>query len=599
MQFEQSYWHALDPQAQKVMKISPKYIGISTPPMESQLNALKTRIFQGAGVVELGFTGKGKGSLKGGNTTPEMFGKDEREAMRQLSRINEVPLSVHASVSVGDMSGRTERGFDPQLQQQNVNEIKRAIDFAADTAEGGPVVVHTGEFPRSIHEKFGKEGFRAYPEEEKKAQIFLADEKTGQIIAIGKDQEFFEPVPDKRDPKTGEPVSFKLNEDGTIELRKRTYDDIIDEEKKKAKMHGEKFIPEKAFIEHYYRAKRDEAHAMALRWAGDAKAHIAQADEIKKEYLKAKELEKGLTEAQKKAEAERLIRAAKGRFSDASSPSEFYKKQFEDNERNIRFMQEYSLSASKNVKEIDESISRMKPIEDVGLSRASRGVARAAMHAFEVTKSKKLKKPLFVAPENLFPEQGFGSHPDELKKIISKSREAMSDMLVENRHMSRSQADKIAADHIKATFDVGHAFTWKKFFKGKPEEFEKWLMKKVDELNKEGIIGHVHVSDNFGYYDEHLTPGEGDVPIGDFLKNMRKAGYEGPVIVEPAHQDVQAMLGAWRALQSPIYRIDGATETWTDMQWAHAGHTYSPGYVVGDYAPNPETWTLWSGVPLE
>ncbi len=29
-------------------------------------------------------------------------------------------------------------------------EIKRAVDFAADVASGGPIVVHSGEFPQPI-----------------------------------------------------------------------------------------------------------------------------------------------------------------------------------------------------------------------------------------------------------------------------------------------------------------------------------------------------------------------------------------------------------------------------------------------------------------
>ena len=37
-------------------------IGISAPPMKDALKGLKAKIFQGAGRVELGFMGKGKGA---------------------------------------------------------------------------------------------------------------------------------------------------------------------------------------------------------------------------------------------------------------------------------------------------------------------------------------------------------------------------------------------------------------------------------------------------------------------------------------------------------------------------------------------------------
>jgi len=168
-------------------------------------------------------------------------------------------------------------------------------------------------------------------------------------------------------------------------------------------------------------------------------------------------------------------------------------------------------------------------------------------------------------------------------------------------------AANIAKKHIKATFDIGHANTWKKFFKANPGEnpdqvdkrFNKWLVGEVTKLTKDGIIGHVHITDNFGYYDEHVTPGEGSAPIKEFVKELKKSGYKGKMIIEPAHQDYQAMTGAWRTLNSPIYRIDGSTQSWTDISGSYFGRTSSPGYLVGEYAPDPKEWTFWSETKLE
>src|SRR3989344_792897 len=39
------------------LDVSAKNVGISTPPMRDQLESLKTRIFQGASQIELGFMG--------------------------------------------------------------------------------------------------------------------------------------------------------------------------------------------------------------------------------------------------------------------------------------------------------------------------------------------------------------------------------------------------------------------------------------------------------------------------------------------------------------------------------------------------------------
>ena len=85
------------PDAPADIGLSPENIGISAPPFGDQLQGLKAKVFQGASKVELGFMGKGKGSMQGGNTTPEMFGKDERMDMRELAKINKIQLTTHAT----------------------------------------------------------------------------------------------------------------------------------------------------------------------------------------------------------------------------------------------------------------------------------------------------------------------------------------------------------------------------------------------------------------------------------------------------------------------------------------------------------------------
>ena len=88
MKFDNDYWHSLDRRYIDKLNVNANTIGISTPPMRDQLESLKTRIFQGASQIELGFMGRGKGSMGQGAPTPEMYGNEEREAIRQLARIN-------------------------------------------------------------------------------------------------------------------------------------------------------------------------------------------------------------------------------------------------------------------------------------------------------------------------------------------------------------------------------------------------------------------------------------------------------------------------------------------------------------------------------
>ena len=113
--------------------LSPENIGISAPPFGDQLQGLKAKVFQGASKVELGFMGKGKGSMQGGNTTPEMFGKDERMDIRELAKVNKIQLTTHATPNAGSLAGFQQDRFDEAI----VNYVKRKYNLAIgeNTAE--------------------------------------------------------------------------------------------------------------------------------------------------------------------------------------------------------------------------------------------------------------------------------------------------------------------------------------------------------------------------------------------------------------------------------------------------------------------------------
>jgi hypothetical protein len=214
-----------------------------------------------------------------------------------------------------------------------------------------------------------------------------------------------------------------------------------------------------------------------------------------------------------------------------------------------------------------------------------------------MAKSKNLEKPLYISPENIFPEQ-YGAHPQELKELIQKSRAAFSKSLVDKKMATESEAIKLAETHIRATFDLGHAYTWRKYFKGSDKEFNTWLIDQVDELAKKKIIDHIHVSDNFGYEDEHVTPGQGNVPIPELLQKLKDRGLT-DVIVEPAHQDFLVMLGGWKQFGGPVYGVAPGTMSWSDIDHSYFGHNAPPYFLYGDAAPNPQDWSLWSQSKLE
>ena len=609
MAFGEGYYSAMDDQYQGI-GLSPKDIGISVTPMKDQLEGLKARIFQGASRVELGFWGRGKGSMQGGTPTPGSYGKDEREAIRDLAKINSVQMSTHTAPAVGNLSGLGQSGFEEKARDDALSEINRTIDFAADTARGGAVVVHTGEFPRSMFEKWGEE-FKEYKEEPQKAIKYLVDETTGNIVkTVRLDEKVHLPVKDEQG-------NYEYEEDGSIKLKEYDYQEIDDMRKKDIQkgVISSDVSAEKFFWIKTLESQKDRSRSWERYYKNHARPLETMKKNIKNSLKKYDEImsqpgEKTFSDLQNlKIIKDELRKSVKDHFeipSDQDPISYLRKKEvMDDIDKNIEEYKKDAIGYTEEIKKLELLEKRTKPIAEYAIEKSADTIARAGMYAMEVSKQKHLPNPLFVAPENIFPEQ-YGAHPEELKTLIVDARKNMAKKL--SVQYGDAEAKRLASEHIKATFDVGHAYTWRKFFDRKEGEsmdqadkrFNKWLAGEVKKLTDEGIIGHVHVSDNFGWADEHVTPGEGRVPIKDFVEQIKKAGIK-DVIVEPAHQDYKAMLGGWKEFGSSIYgvTIPGVRrDTWTNVENSYFGRTASPTYIVGEFAPSKD-WTLWSQTPFE
>lgn len=607
--FGNDYWSSGKKRVEGV-DIAARDIGISMG-IGDPWTSIKTAITAGASHVELGFMGMQKGSLGSPTSvTPEIIGKSKREDIRQFAKINKVTLSTHASANVMGFAGLRENRFDDAAAAQSVFEVKRAIDFAADTAEGGPVVIHTGEFPRPIC--VAGEEFLAHKEEQKKAMWGLVD-KSGQIKTM-LTRDYTVPVVDWEEVNGVKQP--KKDAQGNYVYKNMSYDEFVKEGEKT----GE--APELLFYKSFMEKERLRASAEKKRWENSA-------DEGKKQYEMVKKMQESVADLAKKDKeaadyaamryAEQLHMAPPKETPEEyreflDNPQKFLNKATDKIKKEISYAYENSAAAGRQEREIDLQIGNkekgiengeMQTLKDFALKKSAQNIAELGMYAYQVEKDKKLKKTMFIAPENVFPEQ-YGSHPQELRDIIIKSREAMVEKLKEKK-VSEEEATKIAAEHIKATFDIGHANTWRKYFQGSDADFKKWFIKQSKQLLQEGIIGHVHIADNFGYYDEHLTPGEGNVPIEDFMKEVVKAGLKDKMVVEPGAQGegetiYGSMFGAWaKVASSPIYRVGNIDKNWTDVSGSYFGQTHTPRYMTQGYLINPQdnegNW--WSGTPIE
>lgn len=619
--------------------ISPKDIGVSAHPAQDQLQQVKARIFQGASKVELGFFGRGKGSFQGGNTTPEMYGKEERIDIRELAKVNKVQITTHASTAAGSLAGFGQQGFDEHVREQSVHEIERAIDFAADVTKGGAIVVHANEYPRPILDYYKDEKFEAYPAEAERGVRYLVDKRSGQVIPVRKNDIFYEPtyldypgdssswlgIRGQRIPKTSRDTKLlferrpevKFDENGvpTFTPNKVTWDEI-ERRANELKKTDPTATAEKLFYQIQLENQIAQSRGASLFYGLRYKDVEKDRDRIKEAYEFYKKLDESLPENEKwKLKQQYPFGRAGAPFvpPEVVNPVEYLRDQLEQTENSLRQMHQSSASADAQAAQTRETLANLYPIKEYALDKTANTVARTAIYAWEkgehlrkdVVGTEKLERPLFVAVENYFPEQ-FGGHPDEIRDIVETSRKAMVKEITSNPekygHKSEEEAQKLAKEHIKATWDTGHAFIWKKYFKGSDEEFKQWYLDKAKEWKEKEIIGHVHVSDNFGWEDEHVIPGQGIAPIKEFIQLMRDKVEKGEidVIVEPAHQDYRALLGGWRLFGSSIYGTAfGRRDSWADVERSYFGRTAPPYFLYGETAPDPESWTLWSGQRME
>jgi hypothetical protein len=290
---------------------------------------------------------------------------------------------------------------------------------------------------------------------------------------------------------------------------------------------------------------------------------------------------------------------------------------------------ELILGQRMQARELEMMKKHIKPADEFALNKSVTSLAELGIEAFKEGKARKLDEPLFIAPENIFPEMGYGSHPQELIDLVKKSRNRMVEMMTHKEiegkknpyfdpSISKEKAERIAKDHIKATFDTQHLGMWYRYFdrKDKPfsseqerlEEFNKWYLQWVEKMQNEGIIGNVHMLDGFGRGHTHIPLGEGRHPVKTAIHKLLELGYEGNISSEGHEQGgVRQIVKSWSELGSPIYGSYGIemgpggmgrARSFSDVHNSYFDKMQSPYFVFGEYAPSKD-WSFWSETPLE
>lgn len=655
--------------------------------------AVQAKMRAGSKKMELDFMGFGKGSGQG--HTPGMYGKKQRQALRESAKANRVDFTTHSSVGVFGLAGQDRQGnFTREAKEASVQEIKRAIEFAADVAEGGPVVVHTGEFQRPIKDASWNGGgnFEAYPGEDERASYKVVDTRTGALVSEAKKgRTVAKPVWNRYNEKNSElwgdkdgksyvdengqtvnprdyvdyygnkisraervPVYNK--KDSMFEVHQVGWEDFIDEAREmttEAKETWQKWrngqmsdedidksmwrrFLKKGVTQQDIKVKPEEAYILATLetnaahskgWAysysrgfEDDVKYIKKLNQAKEAYKKTEDETDPEKRWQLKRQADQLAMGLVR--TDTKFPSEIIDREIKMREASMKQAKEAAASQWAQAMENEETMRNVQSAEGYALEESYDSYARAGMHALakskELKKRGKLKKQIFVAMENLFPET-YGSHPNEIINLIEGSRKKMTKLLVENQGYQESEAKRLAEQSLKVTFDTGHLNMWRKYWKGDsnktPEQndkdFDKWMINTVDRLAGKNMIGHLHLVDNYGYQDEHLAPGEGNTPIKAILKVLKKNKFDGDVILEPGadyttdNHGFNTVIKTWKHLGSNAYSMGsgggGVTpqqRSWGQIHYQHFGQNQPPYFTFPPYSPS-EDWTLWSGVQLE
>lgn len=660
-------------------------------------SGIMQRLRLGASGGELNLSAEGEEAGVGA----ESYGIEARKELKQLTDLNRFKVSVHAPVrTIPNLSGfNNSDSFDEKLRESELNEIKKAIRFAADIAgernvpdSGIPIVVHTGEFPRTISEVesqrdekgnliFDKDNqrvkrgpFVSYNDEDKEIPLYLVDEESGKIIGSLKSNQKI-PMPKwKRASETKTYYDERLNK--TITLNKDDFVDIYgrlalspddriveknpngdiaielknlyeSEEDKQEYLNWLKKVTslkEQAededtrkkieTSEHEYNILKNQPREMFFfresllsnkrKSQGLAKYHSQGTEKIQERLTKIEKAIRYFSEIKDKVGEEEFKRyfskyAKTEGFEDIlpgdkKDVLESLKEARDELKRQYDYSIETATGYSQEASQVDSNLDKIKPLKEFAEKKTIQTLAEAGLEAYKETVNNKLKKPIFIAPENVFPEMGYGSHPDELIDIIKKSRKKLAEELAEEYNMDKKEAEKIANDHIKATLDTQHLSMWYRYFnpenktfkneEEKMKAFEDWYLKQIEKLAKENVLGHVHLVDSFGRAHVHLPAGQGNAPVKKAIEILKKNNVNFDIISEGYSEGPKRQLiKVWEKFDIPtsIFTSGGykGPRSWTDIDNSYLDKKGSPNYIFGDYSSNKEEWKFWSELPLE
>ena len=529
------------------------------------------------------------------------YGPEIREKLREVVLANNAMIvGIELPTSLSNLSGlNMQQGtVSEEERRKELDEVRDAIKFTADVAQGGSVDILSWEFPRALMDaKWNHEGKWAgafkVPGEKEIFEINLVDTRTGAIA---------------RAPNKGIPNPYTQKEIEEFEKkndwRKKTswdwedFKKLAEQNKEAGKTKKEGNDPNEISDPYgivkmtLFNKQITSAEAQIARRKGEINQHEEIIENITDKIEQLKKL--------KTKEDDPHFKKLKQKKEDYTS----YIKSFEEDIEDLR----------RTVNEQKERQAHLKPLPVFAKENSVKSYAEAGIMAMNETHSNKnIKRPVYVGPEIGWP-QFYGSHPQEFIELIHGARDEMVKMLTDPKSphydegLSKKEAEEQAELHLKGTFDTSHMGMWLEKFKPdepwdkRVKEFDKWYMEQVKNLAKENVVGTIQLVNSMSAAHGHNPPGEGIFPVVQAAKEFKKQGFNGYFISE-GHDEERFGEGriitkAWEAFNSPIetkYGPGASPRTWSDINQGYFAMTYSPRMMFGQYTPPMAEYKPWAG----
>jgi len=494
-----------------------------------------------SGMPNIQFTFTQGGSPFGG--APKGYGKEVREAIRSMAKVNEVLIEgVELPSGQVNLTGFNQQNFtfSEQKRQTDLNEVRDYIKFTADVAGGGGVDIWSAEFPRTVFDarwnrtdpKTGHPVFQLFEGEGEQGTKFLVDQRNGKVIQeIRMNQKVPFPVwlKSERDytdengnqVRKGDFIDYEDHlvilekrvpvfnkEEKRFEVRERSWKDFQDEadlwnaqkvkEKGRPLEEHEIVRPEEAFFKATVTSQLSIAKGYELLYSQNIEEEIKGIEDLKKAKTYFVEAEKNAKNDEERMLLMKEVHQHVERYAPGILPRQF-KKSSEIIDEGIRELrrsieQHQNLSAGQRAtaEEQERILKNVTPLDDYAKKKLFDSYAQAGIFAMQETQmNKNAERPIYVGPEIGWPTF-WGGHPKEFKELIFKSRDKMAEMLSRpvledgkpNPYyagMDAKTAQKKAAEHIKGCFDTSHMGMWINNFRRIPGESEE---KRLQEFNK-------------------------------------------------------------------------------------------------------------------